>query len=304
MSELVRALSLHHEIHLVTNKGKPHSVGNASARLCKSLDPEELPDADVIIINIDTVLGERVTSLPETKGKPIFYFQGYGVPNSPMVISNLKRRKPVIACSRWLAAEAQKYGSPARYVGHGLDRKIFYVDPNVIRRDYRVVMMTHPVDWKGTADGVQALSQVRHQFPQVEVQLFGTLDTGFSTEFVEAPSRSVVGAIMRKATIFVCSSWEEGFGMPGLEAIACGSALVTTDTKGGRDYAIHRETALVSPPRNPEALAENILKLLDDRLMRERFYYNGIQLVTSQYPSWEDAAAIFWEAILDLVDKH
>ena len=35
--------------------------------------------------------------------------------------------------------------------------------------------------------------------------------------------------------------------MPGLEALACGTALATTDTKGSRDYALHEKTALDQP---------------------------------------------------------
>ena len=38
----------------------------------------------------------------------------------------------------------------------------------------------------------------------------------------------------------------------------CGTALVTTDTGGSRDYALNEETALVSPQKNPDALKKNL----------------------------------------------
>ena len=50
---------------------------------------------------------------------------------------------------------------------------------------------------------------------------------------------------------FAVGSWFEGFGQPGLEALACGVPLVTTDNGGCREYAVHEETALMVPPGTP-----------------------------------------------------
>ena len=47
-----------------------------------------------------------------------------------------------------------------------------------------------------------------------------------------------------------------------------GAALVATDIGGHREYACHEKTALLSPPKEPEILAENILRLIRDRNLR------------------------------------
>ena len=65
----------------------------------------------------------------------------------------------------------------------------------------------------------------------------------------------------------------------------CGTALVTTDTGGSRDYALNEETALVSPPKNPEALAENLIRILTDESLRLRLTENGYQKI-KQF-SWD-----------------
>ena len=49
-----------------------------------------------------------------------------------------------------------------------------------------------------------------------------------------------------------------------MEAMACKCAVVATAVGGIPDYAVAGETALVSPPRSPELLAENIIRLVED----------------------------------------
>jgi hypothetical protein len=114
--------------------------------------------------------------------------------------------KAFIVSAPWLSAEAQKYGSHARYVSYGLDRDQFFTYSNTKRDYFMVAMMIHPVAWKKSKDRVEGLSKLRLRCPQVEIQLFGTLDTCFSSQFIDALSRLIAAAIIRKATIFVCSS--------------------------------------------------------------------------------------------------
>ena len=70
-----------------------------------------------------------------------------------------------------------------------------------------------------------------------------------------------------------CSRWGAGSrasASPGLESLACGTPLVTTDNGGCREYAIDGETALVVPPRDARAMADAIRRLLDDDALAAR----------------------------------
>src|SRR5206468_2058059 len=116
--------------------------------------------------------------------------------------------------------------------------------------------------------------------------------------FLHRPSRAEIGELFRQSAVFVCPSWEEGVGMPSLEAMACGAALATTDTKGSRDYATHGRTALVTPPRQPGRLAESILALLGDVPLRQRLSNAALRLVPRLYRPWPEAAAAFARAVL------
>ncbi len=104
-------------------------------------------------------------------------------------------------------------------------------------------MMTSPVDWKGLDDGVEAIRLARLELPDLEVRLFGHVDAIGEALFFHWPDREQIAELMRTSTVLVCPSWEEGFGLPCAEAMVCGAAVATTDTRGSHDYAIDRETA-------------------------------------------------------------
>ena len=69
--------------------------------------------------------------------------------------------------------------------------------------------------------------------------------------------------------------------------MACKCALVTTDNGGSRDFAIHKKTALVSPPKDPGALGENLKRLLSDEELLKRLAQNGYEYI-KQF-TWERA---------------
>ncbi len=64
--------------------------------------------------------------------------------------------------------------------------------------------------------------------------------------------------------------------MPPLEAMACGTPVVVSDSGGVRDFAEDGENCVVVPARNPEALAEGIVRLLGDRELRARLGEAGV----------------------------
>ena len=78
----------------------------------------------------------------------------------------------------------------------------------------------------------------------------------------------------RRANVFVYASWYEGFGLPPLEAMACGVPVVTTDCGGVLEYAIDGYNSLVTPIRDPTALAQAIQRLLSDRHLAAQLIQN------------------------------
>ncbi len=99
-------------------------------------------------------------------------------------------------------------------------------------------------------------------------------------------------ALYNAADLFVYPSIFEGFGLPPLEAMACGTPVVCSNTSSFPEVV--GDAALTVDPLDPEALAHAIIALLGYPDMREQLSDRGLR--QSALFSWEATAHINVEA--------
>ena len=102
-----------------------------------------------------------------------------------------------------------------------------------------------------------------------------------------------LACLYSRATVFVNPSLSEGFGLPAVEAAACGAPSVLSDLPA------HRETlddaALFFPPRDVNALADRLGRLLGDEGLRRSLAARAGRAVARL--SWDEAAARLRELV-------
>lgn len=93
-------------------------------------------------------------------------------------------------------------------------------------------------------------------------------------------------ALYAAASVFVFPSRYEGFGLPVLEAMACGAPVVCSSASSLPEVA--GQAALLVSPGQPEALAEAIEAVLDDSALREGLREKGLRRARNF--TWEKTA--------------
>jgi glycosyltransferase involved in cell wall biosynthesis len=100
--------------------------------------------------------------------------------------------------------------------------------------------------------------------------------------------REDVAQLLQQAHIFVLPSYY-GEGLPKalLEACAVGRPVISTDIPGCRDIVRDGYNGLLVPPKDPEALAVAIAKLLDDASLRQRMGAAGRETILGEFTAEE-----------------
>src|SRR5262249_46060540 len=84
-----------------------------------------------------------------------------------------------------------------------------------------------------------------------------------------------LSALYRGAAACAFPSLAEGFGLPPLEAMACGTPVVASDLTAVPEVV--GDAGLLADPRDPEAFAAALARVLEDEALRQRLRERGLR---------------------------
>jgi len=110
------------------------------------------------------------------------------------------------------------------------------------------------------------------------------------TRYNHASDQDIV-SLYSEADVFVYPSLYEGFGLPVLEAMACGCPVITSNVSSLPEVA--GDAAILVDPRDPKAIARAIIAVLKDDELKRELSKRGIE--QAKKFSWEKTAQDFLE---------
>jgi glycosyltransferase involved in cell wall biosynthesis len=214
------------------------------------------------------------------------------------IAQSLELASRVACVSRGVADEAMRgFGVPAskiELVPNGVDDSFTPGDAG--EEDY--VLFTGTLEpRKGIDDLIDAWRALPH--PRPRLVLCGGM--GWGTRIAEEAgveltgyvSRERLRELYRRAMAFVYPSHHEGFGIPPLEAMACGAPVIATRTGAIADYA--EGAALLIAPGDREALRASLARVVRDASLRAELRARGPERASSW--RWERGARAMFELL-------
>ncbi len=261
--------------------------------------------------------GHAALQLAERLGVPLVTaLHGYDVTMSDQAIgqtrlgreylrgrSRLQKQGALfLSCSAYVRARGLEMGYPAeRTIVHRIGVDVERFKPRVAcRRDKIVLFVGRLVEKKGCVNLIEAMAEVQQRCPAAELVVIGGGPLRSDHEarasarrircrFLGTQPTSAVQDWMAQSAVFcvpsviAASGDAEGFGMVFIEAQAMGLPVVSTRSGGIPEAVKNRETGLLVNERDPRALAEAILALIESDQLWQRFSVAGRKRVVEHF---------------------
>ena len=150
-------------------------------------------------------------------------------------------------------------------------------------------MLYHRLPIKGGRDGLEILERIKQNYPNIQATIISSRPPNITIpnwiNLQIRPKISRLREIYNSSSIFIHTSQREGWGLPPMEAMACGCAVVAMDNDGVKEYIVHNKSGLLSPIGNTSAMISNIDYLLDNKAILYRIATQGYEKV--QEFSWD-----------------
>ncbi|MFN3476508.1 MAG: glycosyltransferase family 4 protein [Candidatus Methylomirabilales bacterium] len=234
----------------------------------------------LMLIRRATRVGDRFISISAFSKDQLV--RRFGVnPSKVLVVSlGIEEKFVRIEDDQVLRGVKEKYGLPNRYIltaGSTEPRKNVVAAikaysrlPRPLRREVGLVVIGRP--WRG-----RGISSLLATLPLSEREAGDIVFPG-SVEDDDLP------AVYSAADVFLYPSLYEGFGLPPLEAMACGTPVVCSNTTALPEVV--GDAGILVDPHDPRAISERLAWLFTDRPARDALVAKG--LAHAKHFSWEE----------------
>jgi len=174
-----------------------------------------------------------------------------------------------------------RYDIPSEVISNGIDVNVYKpIEKNEDKELLTVLLVGNPhLRFKAFNDAIEALQIAWNRGLRFQVkwvcQSPPNVQTIFPIETIIHPKQEVLIQCYQEADLFLFTSWYEGFGMPPLEAMSCGTPVITSNCGGVMEYAVSEYNCLLADPGDVEQFAYHLERLLKDKELRKSLSEKG-----------------------------
>lgn len=195
-----------------------------------------------------------------------------------------------------------------RVIYPGVDAALYTPDAQQARTaDPTFLYVGRLKRYKGLETALEAVALARREVPNLRLLVAGSgddrerlegiarrLDLGESVQFLGYVEEEEKRRLLRTAWAVVFPSPKEGWGITNVEAAACGTPAVASDSPGLRESVLDSKTGILVPHNNTEALSTALRRLSGDT-----------HLITRLGAAARDfAETLSWDRAAELTEAH
>ena len=274
----------------------------------RPIQTADLPDADLVIATWWET-AEWMAALPEPKGRKVHLIQDHEVfPYLPVDRVAAVYRRPFrrIVVSEWLRrAFSEIYeDTDCLLVPNGVDSTFFRKVPRERTTTFKVGFLHAESPRKNIPLALEIVARLRAKLPQASVLCFGSSRPDpdglpAAAEFHFRPPQARIPDLYAACDVWLFTSESEGFGLPILEAMACGTPVLATRAGAAPEILGTGGGRLLDP--DPDRFAEALLEIA--RLPEADWQaLSAAARRTAERWDWATSHALFEQALTEIVE--
>lgn len=245
--------------------------------------------------------GSRAPVLCTSHGSDLYGLQG-------KIMDRIKRwvishSNALSIVSQSMREEVVRLGAgkkPLQVIPMGVDLKNRFIPAEKGGGEGSILFVGRLMEKKGVRYLIEAAPLILQRFPGATIRIAGDgpeldrlkrlcreMGVYRRIRFLGAVENEALPALYQTADVLVFPSGSsEGFGLVLVEALGCECAVVVTDLPAMQDIVIDGQSGFVVPQRNAEKLAQKVICLLNDPLLRRKLGKEGRRYVLERY-DWD-----------------
>lgn len=265
-----------------------------------------IPQGLIAVLGI-MLSGKNIPLICTSHGGDLFALQGSILQTLKRWIVNKSKALTVVSQAMKKAVEDMGIeADKVQVISMGVDLKsLFTPDFNNNRGNAELLFVGRLVDVKGVQKLLESMPLALKKNPEIHLSIAGAgpleeelranafkLNIAEKISFLGMVQQSMLPELYRRAAIAIFpfliteSGVQEGFGLVVVEAMGCACPIIAGDVPAVRETVLHEETGLLVESKNAQALADAIIRMLDNPDLRFRLARNGCERVGARF-DWE-----------------
>lgn len=231
-------------------------------------------------------------------GDKVYFVQGYenwDIGEEALFATYANGMKKIVI-AQWLKEIVDQY-SPleSTVIKNPVDSSVYNeIVPREERFPHSIAVLYNELPGKGFQYALQALYKLKEKYSDLQVNMFGRTAYPESLpewiHYTQNANQQQTVEIYNRSRVMLCASVEEGYGLTGLEGMACGCVLVSTRYRGVLEYA-NDENAVLVPVKDVDGLVRGVSGVFEDEDLAKKLVSNAAKTVEKL--SWDNAMKLF-----------